>query len=211
MPKKLHIPAGTRFGRLAVLEEAEPHISRRGAHIRRFRCQCDCGKVSVVRLHNLRSGHIASCGCLPKGRPRTNRVSRTPEYRAWYMILRRCLCHTNKDYKNYGGRGITVCDRWLKSVAAFLEDMGPRPSPTHSIDRIDCDGNYEPSNCRWATWTQQARNRRDNVILTHGGETKCIADWADDTGISRFTLNARIRNGWSVARTLTTPARTRSL
>ncbi len=135
------------------------------------------------------------------------RFSRTAEYRAWEHMKNRCYRPTVPGYKNYGGRGIRVCDRWLgeDGAANFLADMGPRPSAKHSVDRIDNDGDYTPENCRWATRAEQSRNRRRNVMLTHDGLTMCVADWADRLGIKRATLQIRVRRGWSVARMLTTP------
>jgi hypothetical protein len=120
---------------------------------------------------------------------------KTPEYRAWSAMKLRCANPNNEQYHNYGGRGITVCDRWRQSFAAFLVDMGPRPSPRHSIDRIDNNGNYEPGNCRWATSREQNRNRRNNIVLTHDGRTMCLADWARELGVPRGTLLARYRDG----------------
>jgi len=108
----------------------------------------------------------------------------------------RCLAPTCKHYKNYGGRGIKVCDRWLNSFENFLLDMGRKPSPKHSIDRIDVNGDYEPSNCRWATDGEQMRNIRNNVILTINGISKCATDWAIDMGLSPLLVLDRKRKGW---------------
>lgn len=115
-----------------------------------------------------------------------------PEYGTWTDIKTRCLNPNASNYANYGGRGITICKRWLV-FENFLADMGERPSSKHSIERIDNNGNYVPVNCRWATQTQQARNKRNNVILTHEGRTATIAEWSEITGVSRFTLYQRIR------------------
>ncbi len=128
-----------------------------------------------------------------------------PEYEVWKKMRQRCCNPRHTSYRNYGGRGIEVCSRW-DAFRAFLDDMGHRPSPKHSLDRIDNGGNYEPENCRWATPQQQQRNRRNNHLLTHNGQTMSIAEWSDQTGIHRRTLLNRIsRNGWTVERALTTP------
>jgi hypothetical protein len=122
-------------------------------------------------------------------------------------MLFRCQNPSAKGYENYGGRGISVCERW-KDFTAFYEDMGDPPSGT-SIDRIDNNGNYEPSNCRWATVTEQARNRRTNKILSFRGKDKCIAEWAECLGLTVNAIRNRLRVGWSVEQTLSTPLRGR--
>lgn len=112
-------------------------------------------------------------------------------------MIGRCRNPTDKAYRNYGARGITVCQKWIDSFFAFLADVGSRPSGSHSIDRIDNNGNYEPGNCRWATFKQQQRNRSDNRLLTAFGKTMCVADWADESGLTAGLINCRLRYGWS--------------
>ena len=116
------------------------------------------------------------------------------EHHAWHRMLHRCYCQTNPAWKHYGGRGITVCQRWRDSFENFLADMGPKPSPKHSIDRIDNNGNYEPGNCRWATQTEQSRNTRRNVYVTWNNRTMTCAEWAEVLGISRERVRQRIRD-----------------
>ncbi len=118
----------------------------------------------------------------------------TPEYQAWINMVRRCLRPQSRYFGLYGGRGISVCSEWMR-FERFSEDMGPRPSPEHSLDRINNDGNYEPGNCRWATRTQQGRNKRTNLLLTHEGETLTVTAWAERTGINRSTLAWRAKRG----------------
>lgn len=118
----------------------------------------------------------------------------------------RCAKPSDKSYKNYGGRGIRVCDRWIRSFQNFYSDMGSIPHGK-SLDRIDVNGNYSPENCRWATPKEQARNTTTNRIISHAGRSQCLQDWADETGISCDLIYARIKLGWSVERTLTTPTR----
>src|SRR4051812_30076529 len=119
-------------------------------------------------------------------------MSYSPEFNVWRGMLKRCHLPTDKDYPNYGGRGIEVCERWKHSFVNFHQDMGDRPEPHLSVDRIDTNGNYEPSNCRWTTSTQQNRNRRNNHLVTFRGETKTISEWAEITGIQKSTIRRRL-------------------
>lgn len=124
-------------------------------------------------------------------------ANRTPEYQTWINIRARCYQVSNNRFKSHGGRGIVVCERWLV-FENFLADMGTKPSPLHSIDRRDNDGNYEPGNCRWATRKQQANNRRNNHFIAHNGQSQTLQQWSNEFGIDRRTLAQRIRNGWSM-------------
>jgi ubiquitin len=132
--------------------------------------------------------------------------NKTPEYRSWACAKDRCYNKKATGYNNYGGRGIKVCDRWLHSFENFLEDMGLKPTPKHSLDRIDVNGNYELSNCRWATQFTQSRNRKGTVLFTYNGESLCVSDWANKIGMNEQTLEKRLRiMKWSVEKALTTP------
>lgn len=126
-------------------------------------------------------------------------------YRAWQSAKDRCYNPNHDFYPAYGGRGIVVCDRWLESFDNFLADMGEKPTPRHSIDRINNDGNYEPTNCRWATPLEQASHTRRNRNLTFNGETLHCAEWARRTGLSRSLIEHRLESGWSTEKTLSTP------
>jgi hypothetical protein len=143
------------------------------------------------------------------GKP-THGLSYTPEYRAWQTMRLRCVDPTNAAYPDYGGRGITVCERWLNSVEAFVADMGPKPTPAHELDRENNDGNYEPDNCRWVTRKVNDRNRRSNRFLTFGGETLCVAEWCERLGLPCDTVHKRLEAGWSIEQTLTVPNRLRA-
>jgi hypothetical protein len=130
-----------------------------------------------------------------------------PEYSVWRGIKARCTYPSMDAYPYYGGRGIKVCPRWRESFAAFLEDMGPRPSPAHSIERINGDGDYEPSNCCWASRAQQSRNRASNVLLTLRGETKTVAEWAVVSLVSQKAIYKRLERGWPPDRAVFEPSK----
>lgn len=155
--RKVPVKIGDRFGQVVILSEISHPI---------YSCQCDCGNVAGLNVLLLRRG-TRSCGCLRIKARRTHGKSATPEYHAWHDFMRRCYNKNHVGYKDYGGRGITVCERW-KKFENFLEDIGPRPSSLHSIDRVNVDGNYEPGNCRWATAKQQMRNQRIRNPLGKG-------------------------------------------
>lgn len=139
---------------------------------------------------------------------RTHGMCGTVEYATWARMINRCERPNDKSYKNYGGRGIVVCDRWKESPKNFLEDMGYRPSDNHSIDRIDVNGNYEPSNCRWATQKEQNNNRRGNINITHNSKTKTLAEWCDDLGLSYAMVSQRINKyGMTFSEAITKPAK----
>lgn len=130
-----------------------------------------------------------------------------PLYSTWAQMLSRCNSKSARGYKNYGGRGIKVCERWL-NFALFLEDMGEKPSPHHTLDRFpNNNGNYEPGNCRWATQSEQQRNKRLNRLLTYNGKTQCITEWAEEIGTTTNVLYTRIKLGWSVEDVLTVPVK----
>lgn len=128
-----------------------------------------------------------------------------PEFSCWEAMRQRCLNTNAPNFASYGGRGITVCDAWKESFRTFLADMGPRPSIAHSIDRINNEGNYEPSNCRWATPEQQNKNRRDNLPITAFGKTMILQDWAKEIGLNYQTISARLKAGWPAETALTAP------
>lgn len=132
----------------------------------------------------------------------THGMWKTAEWRSWSGMRQRCR-PGDKDYANYGGRGIVVCDRWTESFENFYADMGPKPSPRHSLDRIDVNGHYEPGNCRWATASEQALNRRTSVMVEFRGEALPLKEWAQRTGIEYNLLSQRLSRGWSIEKALT--------
>lgn len=135
---------------------------------------------------------------------------RTAEYRSWLHMRNRCRLKTSPKYSSYGGRGITVCDKWFGSFESFLADMGLKPSPKHSLDRIDNDGNYEPDNCRWATSTEQSRNRRSSLVITANGKTLTLIEWSERSGIKSATIRKRlVELGWPADEAVTVPVGSR--
>lgn len=182
-------------------------------------CVCDCGTEKFTRVSTLDSGESTSCGCYAKEkaseRTRLHGLSQTSEYQSYSAMVRRCTKSTDQDWHHYGGRGITVCDRWLeadgKGFLNFLEDMGEKP-PKYEIDRIDVNGNYEPSNCRWTTRKEQTRNTRVNRIIEYRGESKCLAEWAEDLNIPYQILQDRLNKlNWSVEKAFTHPFKPRRM
>jgi hypothetical protein len=174
----------------------------------RWKCLCDCGADTVVSASRLKNGDTKSCGCgkITRGLFRAG-VGNTnkPEVGNWKSMMSRCLDATADNYDQYGGSGITVCERW-KDFSLFLADMGEKPSPHHSIDRIDGTKGYEPGNCRWATKKQQMDNRRLTVWIEYEGQRLTINDWAERTGLPPRLLRARWRMRWDAKRMLTEPS-----
>lgn len=209
MPKFIDL-TGHKFGRLTVLHR----VPEKTKGVTRWACICDCGTPKEANGHNMKNGYIRSCGCLltehienrvKKGMHRTHGHSGTPTYNIWCKMRERCGNPQNPNYPSYGGRGIYVCERW-QSFETFLADMGERPSPKHSIDRIDNDGPYSPENCRWVgSIREQRANCRDNRRVTYKGETLIVSEWARRTGIDNETLLFRLNAGWSVERAFTEP------
>jgi hypothetical protein len=201
--------AGQTYNRWTVLRLAYAHGSRRY-----WWCRCECGTERAVWATNVRGGQSQSCGCLNKevtiANSKTHGLSRTPEYEVWCSMKKRCYNRRSAHFANYGGRGITICDRWRNNFRAFIADMGARPSAQHSIDRINNDGPYAPDNCRWVPNAAQGGNKRSNHRLTYQERTLTIADWSRALGFhSHLVILKRLKRGWTVDRALTEPLRIR--
>lgn len=201
---------GQRFGRLLVVSRAPNHKQPNGRQRTALNVICDCGKAPIVQGGSLTSGNTKSCGCLRSEMwtetITTHGKSNTATYKVWCGIRKRCFNPADQAFDNYGGRGITLCARW-QTFENFLADMGERPFKAAQIDRQDNNGNYEPGNCKWSTASEQARNRRNNIMITINGETKCLLDWVLHYGVVDYaTASARIRQlKWEPKRAVTEP------
>ena len=213
---KKTIVVGDVFGKLTVQDGPHYNTGRDALGKPYWRCKCICGKDHWVCHGNLLNGSTQSCGCYQSERrgktlhlhgesanSKTGKKA-SSEFIAWCSMRARCNNPNSTDYKNYGGRGIVVCDRWTESFSNFLEDMGRKPTAGHSLDREDVNGPYSFDNCRWATSEQQALNKANSIRLTMNGESLPIVEWSRRTGLSQDLLRKRRSKGWSDERILTT-------
>ncbi len=187
---------GRTFGRLTVLD----FLPKVGTKYSWWKCRCRCGKRVSVMGNCMVHGGTRSCGCLRLENITKHGLTGTGIFRIWGHIVERCECKTHKSYPNYGARGIGMCKKWRVSPLAFANDMGPRPSARHSVDRKDNNGNYCPSNCRWATSIQQNNNTRRNLFLELDGVRKTAAQWYSTYGVNKATFHGRLRRGWDMRR-----------
>lgn len=203
--------AGARFGRL-VASRVSRHSSR-DEHGRRlttlWQCVCDCGNIVDVTISNLTAGASRSCGCGVVTANTTHGVYDDPLYKTWAGIVQRCTNPSHAHYPRYGGRGITVHPDWAYDAAKFIryveDTLGAKPSPSHTIDRVENDTGYAPGNLRWATQLEQQNNRSSNRKLSYRGEVKTMSDWCRDLGIDYGLTCNRIHNGWDTAKAFETP------
>lgn len=194
-----------RFGRLVAV--AFEKKAKDGRAI--WRCKCDCGKETVVRVSDLTANKVVSCGCFHSEQTAsmnaTHGMTGTRVYAIWATMIQRCTNPNDASYSRYGLRGITVCDHWL-CFDNFYLDMGDPPDGM-SIERIKNHLGYSPGNCKWATAREQSRNTRRNRAIEFNGRAMCVTDWANEVGLSQQTLSRRLDDGWSVERALTTPTK----
>lgn len=200
--------SGLRFGRLLVKSKLEEK-GLRGKTL--WECLCDCGNIIKVPTGSLSGYNTKSCGCLNRDRliqrnkeNATHGLSRTPLYINWGGMIQRCTNIKDPHFKDYGARGIKVCDRW-RSFENFLADMGPKPTPDHSIERRNNNGNYEPSNCYWGTYIDQANNRRSNTLLLYKDKEYTATQLAREHGINVETFYYRLTVGWTIEEAVETP------
>ena len=196
---------GERFGRLVVIERVGTDRNKKPL----WKCRCDCGNTTIVTPQPLKEGRIKSCGCLHQERMNAGNIKHGKRYsrlyKIWVGISQRTNNEKNPSYKHYGGRGICVCDEWLNDFQAFYDwSVTNGYNDNLTLDRIDNDGNYEPSNCRWATQKEQMNNTRVNRLITLDGETHTVKEWSEITGIPSNVIHARIHKlRWSEQEAIT--------
>ena len=193
MPAAIDL-TGRRFGRLIVIQREESKTKYRSQN---WECKCDCGNKVTVLTGNLRRGFTQSCGCLHKEIMTDHGLSHLPEYVNWERMRDRCYNPSHRSYHRYGGRGITMSEEWRTSFETFYKDMGPRPSPAHSIDREKNDQGYCKENCRWATAIEQANNKSNNVFHQYRGVSKTLPTWCRELNLNYFTMRSRVQSGLS--------------
>lgn len=205
MNAKLNL-LGMRFGRLLVLSAGDPKWNSGRSRIT-WLCLCDCGVLRTVVGATLTSGASKSCGCFRREQSLAAHTkhgkTHSRAYSIWASMFARCNNKQNKSYQRYGAKGVKVCQRW-SAFENFLSDMGDPPVGM-SIDRVNSMGDYEPSNCRWATNTQQCRNRSNTVFLEYQGRKQALGAWAEELGVPYKRLQGRLRAGWTVERIITEP------
>lgn len=205
-PKTFKDMTGLRFTRLLVLSQGESDSNGNA----RWHCQCDCGSKTISSGFTLRNGEAKSCGCLTteqlKARIKSHGLSDKPEYRVWAGMIQRCDNPKTRKFNLYGARGIRVCDEWYL-FEAFYRDMGPRPSPKHSIERRDGDGHYCPSNCYWATASQQANNTSQNRKVVYRGQEMNLVQAIRAAGdvVGYGTVKSRLHYGWNIEEAVELP------
>lgn len=197
---------GQKFGRLLVLERGEN--SKEGKA--QWKCKCDCGNEHTASSQNLKTGNTKSCGCYRKEILRASKhgMTGTRIYNIWFGMKQRCYYPKNRCYKTYGAEGVTVCEEWRHNFQAFYDwAMSHGYRGDLSIERIDNAKGYSPDNCRWATITEQANNKRNNRLITDNGETHSLAEWAEITGLNRVTIAYRLKANWDIEKALSTPTK----
>lgn len=194
---------GQRFNNLLVIERAE---NTKGGSAR-WKCRCDCGNETIVSAANLKSNAVKSCGCLRTAPPnKTHGLSKTPLYRMWRSMIYRCENPKHNAYKNYGGRGITVCEEWhdFETFKKWVEETKPYENAT--VDRIDNNKGYSPQNCRWVDMSIQANNRNNNLSISYNGETHNLMEWSKILDFDYKRVHNRMNKlGWSFEKSIATP------
>lgn len=204
-PSSKFVKLGDVFANLTVV--AYSHSDKQNYF---WICSCKCGNKTTVRTRCLRAGMTKSCGCIQQAGVTKHGMSTRSEASIWRNMKYRCNNSNASNYYMYGGKGIKVCERWQNSFQNFYADMGDKPTPEHSIDRVDSKGDYTPDNCRWATKKEQARNRKTSRPITYKGVTKTVIEFCEEYGFKHHQLLHRLNIGWSVEKSLLTPIRERN-
>lgn len=188
---------GLKFNFLEVIKRAESNPY--GATM--WECKCVCGGICVARANRLKDGKTKHCGCMTKLRNITHGMTKTKEWTAYHAIHARCYNPSNPQYKDYGARGIGLCQRWsgINGCANFIKDMGLAPSKHHTLERVDVNGIYEPTNCKWATWAEQSKNKRNSVYLEYGSEKFILNEWAKKLAIPKHRIRKYISQGFGIS------------
>lgn len=196
---------GSKFGRLLVVKYSHS-LPVNGKQRHYYICLCDCGSEKRILASALNPNGSKSCGCLRRDvtikRGTSHGLYYHPLWRTYQNIIARCEAPNHKSFHNYGGRGIGMCPKWRNDFLSFVADMGTKPSPKHSIDRVNNDGNYEPGNCKWKTMKEQSFNRRTNLLITIGEITQPLGMWCRQYGKKYSMVNHRLRKGWEINRAL---------
>ena len=194
--------AGKKFNKLTAI--SFDSVSNSGNH--KWLFSCECGNKKVILKSHAKSGHTKSCGCynsdltIKRNTKHNNckRIGRSKAYSTWSSIKKRCYNFNQSNYERYGARGIKVCDKWVESFENFLEDMGEPPTAEHSIDRINNNGDYEPSNCKWSSVEEQANNKRNSIIITFNNKKQTLAQWCRELNLNYKSTYKKVRNNKSI-------------
>lgn len=198
-----HDISGNRFGNLTAIE-----LYERKNNKDYWMCKCTCGRNHIAEYNNLIHGGIKSCGCLRKDQLLKHGKSDTRIYKIWQNMIARCYIESSTNYENYGGRGITVCSEWKEHPEKFIEwGMQSGYANNLTIDRIDVNGNYEPSNCRWASYEEQANNKRNTIYIEYNGKKQTLREWCDELELPYNTIRNRYKKKWETERMFTQPIR----
>lgn len=214
---------GKTYNKLTILnfETPEDYKNKKTGYIQKqhvVTCKCNCGNLWTGKLQNIKRETTTSCGCYktktlkenPRGK--THGLVNTSEYYSWNAMKNRCLNKNAPNYHNYGGRGITVCDRWKDSFENFYTDMGSKPKKGYSIDRIDNNGNYEPNNCKWSSQKEQTNNQRTNKLLTYKNKIQTLSQWCEELNLNRDTVIERLNKyKWTIEKVLETKTNPKKL
>lgn len=194
-----------KYGKLTILGIEYQKKYSNGTIIDFVKCKCECGNIKIINFNNIKRGLVKSCGCITKT---ANGMSKTRIYQIYRHLINRCYRQKDISYKNYGNKGITVCEEWRNDFMSFYNwSMAHDYADDLTIDRIDVNGNYEPSNCRWVNMTVQQNNRTNNRVLEYKGQKKTITEWAKYCGLSYRNLYYRLKNGYTIEEAIEKPKR----